>query len=142
MFVQRDLTGPFLDVVNDVVHSASFVDFDGDGRADLVICGGADEFLGGCLFYRSAAAGLPRLRITSVGGPDASEFETKDAYGIVLGDLDFDGDLDAVQLTSAGVIVMENVAGPATIPSFVVRTTLGAPSSFGAPMMFDIDAGA
>ena len=74
--VFTDVSVGFLDPtsMNPRALSLQVVDIDLDGRGDVVLCGKAHEMLGGCIAYRSRAAGIPRLAATEMGEPTFEAF--------------------------------------------------------------------
>lgn len=59
-----------------------------------------------------------------------------------FGDLDLDGDLDAVQLSAGSVFVLENSAGPHVMPVLNLQHTISTDGTVGsAVMMLDVDNG-
>ncbi|MTB49645.1 T9SS type A sorting domain-containing protein [Lewinella sp. W8] len=116
------------------------LDYDADGRPDLVV-GNNDDYTG--TNFLSSQLRLFR-NITPVGGPVAFELVDDDYLGLTrfmtttwafapsFGDLDNDGDLDAVIGERSGkLIFIENTGGP------------GQPVAFGPPQFewMDLDAG-
>ncbi len=97
------------------VRTTALGDIDGDGDLDIVNCdnsGGADEWF--YTWFNDGSGGFTKVRLGTTSG---------DCFSIALGDMDADGDIDAVVGSGSGVRLWTNNG-----TGYFTQTTLGSAS--------------
>jgi uncharacterized protein (DUF2141 family) len=117
-------------------------DLDGDGDLDLVSGDQAGTF---AYFQNTGSAALPAF-VQRTG--TANPLDGQDVGGVsvpALGDLDGDGDLDAISGESLGTLLYYKNVGTPSAPVFALQTGTANPlngqdvGSFSAPTLADVD---
>jgi len=122
--------------------SPAFGDLDGDGDLDLV----AGEYTGRLHFFENSGSAASAVYVERFGAADPFDgLDVGELAAPVFGDLDGDGDLDAlVGRFSGSVAYFENV-GDALEPAFLLRTGSANPIAgrdvgyLAAPALGDFD---
>ncbi|HEX5068065.1 MAG TPA: FG-GAP-like repeat-containing protein, partial [Myxococcota bacterium] len=137
---------PFAGV--DVGRRPALADLDADGDLDLV----ASTYRDGVVYYENTGDASDPVFVPRTGA--ANPFDgiqliapiASDKPAPAFGDLDRDGDLDAVVASGSSAVAyryLENT-GSAVVPAFVERTDaqnpfIGVPGSLGPPTLGDLD---
>lgn len=118
-----------------IAAAPSLVDLDGDGKLDLVV----GDYFGDVRFMRNTGTeSAPAFTEVIGAGSPFDGLEFGDFASLAFGDLDGDGDFDAMVGNKAGTVTYLRNEGTATVAFFVQRGQMaGAP--YANPELADLD---
>ncbi|MGY6215937.1 putative Ig domain-containing protein [Methylolobus aquaticus] len=143
-FTKRTGTAnPFNEFNEGTDSTPSLADIDGDGDLDAVVGSSSGQLF----YYENVGSATAPIFIERTGSSNPFDGIDVGPYvALTLGDLDRDGDLDAVMGNADGDLSYFRNTGSATTPVFTARTGAANPfnrisvDSFSIPTLADLDA--